>query len=176
MMEAAVQGRSSTPRMPVLTLFQEVAMSASLSKEITSLDSSDLATDRLDLQELVSRYNQAIDHYDSHAWADVFEEDGVLIVNGEVRARGRNELFQYVERRRVAGTPKLRHWATNIVVDVRGDEATLKLYVMAFNIAAGLEAPYVMGEYEDEAVRRNGRWRFRVRRLTVVAGQSSTGN
>jgi uncharacterized protein (TIGR02246 family) len=151
-------------------------MSALVSKELMPVDSSTLADDRLDLQELVSRYNQAIDHHDSQAWADVFEEDGVLVVNGEVRARGRNELFQYVERRRVAGEPKLRHWVTNMLVEVHGDEAKLKLYVMAFNIGAGLEVPYVMGEYEDEAVRRNGQWRFRVRRLTVVAGRSGTGS
>jgi uncharacterized protein (TIGR02246 family) len=150
-------------------------MSLLVSKGLPDVDTSTSTADRLDLHDLVARYNQAIDHHDPQAWADVFEDDGALVVNGELRAQGRKELFDYVERRRLTGQPKLRHWVTNVLIDVCGDEATLKLYVMAFDIGARLEVPYVMGEYEDLAVRRNGRWRFRVRRLTVIAGRSATG-
>jgi uncharacterized protein (TIGR02246 family) len=147
-------------------------MAALISHDLDQAHSADQVADWLQIQELVARYNHAIDHHDPKAWADVFEEDGTLMVNGEVRARGRAQLFDYVERRRLAGEPRLRHWVTNMIADIRGDHATAKLYVMAFNVGAGLEAPYVMGEYEDEVVRRQGRWRFRVRHMTVVAGRS----
>ena len=131
--------------------------------------------DRLDLADLVSRYNHAIDHWDAEGWAATFTPDGALIANGQVRAQGTEVLTEYVAVRRRNQKPRLRHWTTNLLIEGEGDRATLRLYVAAFDIADGLEAPYVMGEYQDDAVRIDGKWLFETRRMTVIAGKSATG-
>jgi hypothetical protein len=131
--------------------------------------------DRIALGELVSRYNQAVDHHEAEAWAATFTPDGALIANGIVRATGTGELTEYIAVRRRTGKPKLRHWVNNLLVEGDGDRARLRLYIMAFNIGPGLGAPYVMGEYDDVAVKIDGTWLFESRHMTVVAGGSLTG-
>jgi hypothetical protein len=131
--------------------------------------------DRVAIMELVSRYNFSIDHFEAEAWADTFAEDGMLIAGGTERAKGRANLIEYVAKRRHAGEPRLRHWVSNFLIDGDAAKAKLKLYVMAFNIAKGLEAPYVMGEYDDDLEKIGSAWKFKVRRMNVVAGASSTG-
>ncbi|MDB5703879.1 MAG: hypothetical protein JWN66_995 [Sphingomonas bacterium] len=131
--------------------------------------------DRIALHELIATYNHAVDHHEAEAYAATFTPDGALVANGEERARGTVALTEYIAKRRRTGEPRLRHWVNNILIDGEGDRARLKAYVMAFNIGPGLEAPYVMGEYEDDAVKIDGAWRFETRRMTVVAGGSLTG-
>lgn len=131
--------------------------------------------DRIELAELVARYNQAIDHLDAAAWAATFTAGGTLIVNGAERARGEAELTTYVARRQTSGDPPRRHWSTNLLIDETDTGARLLLYVMAFDIGRALGAPYVMGEYEDDVVRTPSGWRFAIRRMIVVAGASATG-
>lgn len=131
--------------------------------------------DRMAIHDLVADYNWAIDHVEAEAWAATFTEDGALVANGVERARGRAALVAYLAERRAAGKPQLRHWVTNLRVSGEGTQARLQAYVMAFRIDEGLGAPYVMGEYDDDVVHTGGRWLFRARRLTVVAGASATG-
>ena len=61
-----------------------------------------------------------------------------------------------------------------MLVEGSGKTARMRAYVMAFNITERLEAPYVMGEYDDELVKEDGGWKFKLRRLEVVAGRSTT--
>jgi uncharacterized protein (TIGR02246 family) len=133
------------------------------------------ADDRLAIAELLARYNHAIDHFEAEAWAALFTPDGALVANGQVRASGRPALTAYVAARREAATPVIRHVLSNIVIDPAPHGARVRAYVQAFRIDDWTGAPYVMGEYDDEVVREDGRWLFRRRNMTVVAGKSATG-
>lgn len=133
------------------------------------------AEDRIEIGELLARYNHAIDHFEAEEWASLFTQDGVLSANGSVRASGREALVAYVAARREAGGPRIRHVLTNIVIDPAGDGARVRAYVLAYRIDDWTGMPYVLGEYDDELVRQAGRWRFRLRRMSVVAGRSATG-
>lgn len=129
------------------------------------------ALDRLEILELAARYNHAVDHRRAEEWADVFTEDGVLYAGDQVRAQGRAGFIALVERRIEEGR-QVRHWISNAVIDGDGAQARLRLYFKAYDITDALEAPYAMGEYDDELVKVNGRWKFKVRRILFTAGRS----
>ncbi len=128
--------------------------------------------DRIEIMELASRYNHAIDHRRAEEWADVFTDDGKFVAYGEVRAQGREQLVAYIHKAAAAGH-KSRHWTSNAVIGGDGDNAQLKLYVMAIDISEGIH-PYIMGEYDDALVKVGGRWKFKVRNVTLCAGKSWT--
>ena len=132
--------------------------------------------DKLEIAELAARYNHAVDHRDAEAWADLFTPDGRVEVNGGLLAESREGLRAYVENARQLPA-KRRHWICNVVVDEGPAPGTarLRLYVNCYDITDGaVTAPYMLGEYDDEVVRHEGRWKFRVRRQTTVAGRSAT--
>jgi hypothetical protein len=129
--------------------------------------------DKLEIMELTSRYNFAIDRRLAEEWAEVFTEDGQLFSNGELRAAGTADLQQYM--RAAAKTPmKIRHWTANPIIEEgkAPGSATLRMYVMAWDITGGDGmTPYVMGEYNDDLVREKGKWKFKARRVTPCAGK-----
>ena len=126
--------------------------------------------DKLEIMELVSRYNFAIDRREPEGWANVFTEDGALWSDGNLRAAGRKDLEEYMRLSARNGHP-IRHFTSNTLIEGDGDHATLRMYVMAWNIANGGMVPYVMGEYDDILARVDGRWKFQLRRVTPHAGK-----
>lgn len=131
--------------------------------------------DRLDITELLARYNHAVDGLEAEEWAALFTEDGALMANGHERARGRAALTAYVAARRDAGTPLIRHVLTNVVIDPTEAGARVRAYVLAYRVDDWTGMPYLIGQYEDDVVRDDGEWRFKQRRMSVVAGKSATG-
>ncbi|HEY1720370.1 MAG TPA: nuclear transport factor 2 family protein [Magnetospirillaceae bacterium] len=127
--------------------------------------------DKIAITELVARYNHAIDHQDAVTWANLFTEDGILITNDQIRAQGRTALLAYAQSAPPEGRSR-RHWTSNVLIEIDGNTATLKAYVMVFNLAEGLSAPYLMAEYDDCLVKSDGQWRFRLRHMRVLAGRS----
>ena len=125
------------------------------------------------IMRLVATYNQAIDHRDAETWADTFTPDGALLVDGVEVARGRADFVGYVARRQRENAPLTRHWVNNALIDVDGDRARMRIYIMTVRIGPNLPAPQPlrMGEYADELVRTDAGWRFARRHMTVVAGK-----
>jgi hypothetical protein len=124
--------------------------------------------DRLNILELVARYNWAIDHREAEAFADVFTADGELWADHALRAKGRAALIEHIRKAERTGH-RIRHWPCNPVLEGTGDGAKLRMYVMAFDIGAGIR-PQIIAEYEDDLARNGGQWKFRVRRVTRTAG------
>ena len=130
------------------------------------------SADRIEIMELASRYNHAIDHRHAEDWADLFTDDGKFMAYGECRAQGRAQLVAYIHTAAAAGH-KSRHWTSNAVIEGDGATARLKLYVMAIDISEGIR-PYIMGEYDDSLVKVGGGWKFKERNVTLCAGKSWT--
>ncbi len=109
--------------------------------------------DRLDIIELVARYNQAIDSRDASGYAETFTEDGVFQIAGQAEIKGREKLARMVER---LGPPGSRHWVNNIVIDGDGDEATMHCYLTVFNALRVTN----MGRYANTLRKVEGKWKF----------------
>ncbi len=126
------------------------------------------AADELGINELVSRYNFAIDHRRAEEWADVFTGDGELWADNQQRAAGRDALIEHIRKAERTGQ-KIRHWPCNAVIDGEGDRAHLRMYVLAFDISSGIR-PKILAEYDDDLLKVAGQWKFKVRRVTACAG------
>ncbi len=128
------------------------------------------AEDKLAINELVARYNMAMDQLQAADWAGTFTEDGELVIDGKSVAKGRAALTAMVENA-AKGEYRGRHWVCNSIVDGEGNTARLRMYVLSFAINDGI-TPRVMGEYDDALVKNGGQWKFQTRRITFSAGKS----
>lgn len=81
------------------------------------------AEDRIEIAELMGRYNQALDARDSEAWAETFTEDGVLDPGDGNPVEGRSALKARVDS--MSRTSLERHWVSNFVIEGQGEQVTL---------------------------------------------------
>lgn len=109
--------------------------------------------DRVEMMELVARYNQAIDSGDAEGYAATFTEDGVFQIAGQPEVRGREQLIDMVQR---LGPRNSRHWVNNIVIDGDGDSATMKCYLAVLRDRQITST----GKYVNILVRVDGSWKF----------------
>lgn len=117
------------------------------------------AEDRLEIQDLIARYNHAIDGGSPEDWAATFAPDGTFESRGEVHA-GTDALLAFARgfQERMAGAT---HWNNNLVIEGDGDEARSACYLM---LRRGGEV-ISEAKYEDTLRKVDGRWRFTSRRV-----------
>lgn len=122
--------------------------------------------DVIAIQQLVARYNFAVDDGDGETFAACFAPDGVFHL-GETVIEGREALDAFAR-----GVPARlntpRHISTNLLVDGDGDRATLRAYVRVFVLPQSGAEPVLrtQGRYDDALVRQDGGWVFTTRRFT----------
>jgi hypothetical protein len=131
------------------------------------------AADRVEILELIARYNRAADTGKPEEWAACFLPDGefeglVGHVRGhaalEQQARDYATLPEYAEFRRG------QHWVNNVVIDELGeDEATVFAHHVLINPSANGGAEItVIGWYDDRVRKVDGSWRFAKRKVNVL--------
>ena len=120
--------------------------------------------DRLEILELVARYNHTMDGRDAEAWAACFTPDGVFDGGPRLQAEGRAGLVAFMERLIARDIPAL-HWVNNIVIEGAGDAARMTLYLLVIDLRGDAPRPSHFGVYHDELTRTAEGWRFRKRRL-----------
>lgn len=146
------------------------------------------ARDRAEIDDLLSRYLFALNWQDPELYASLFTEDGVLIWAGGTvtgRAAIANEIrnARAADERANASTAPLRparrrHFASNFVLRVEGDRATVRTYWFEFHNDNAERRPYLgaYGHLEDDLRRVDGRWQiarhrvFNEQREAMAAG------
>ena len=114
-----------------------------------------------EIRQLIARYCLHFDAHEATEWASLFTPDGVFEL-GPVRAEGTDALEKFAAS--ASTDTVVRHIATNVVIDVTGDEARSESYLIILRPAA--ESPISMvARYEDRLRRIDGRWRFSERRV-----------
>lgn len=133
--------------------------------------------DRMTIDELHSRYIFALDWYDADIVASLFAEDGVLdwaggVVEGREAIRAAvAEMRVYFGKFEAVDAPtrpaRLRHFVTNKVMDICGDQARTVAFWFELNNDNRPRWPYVgaYGHYEDTLVRTADGWRFKRRTI-----------
>jgi len=133
-------------------------------------------SDRMEIADLISRYNVAADVDDFDTWVACFVEDGVF--NGAFsRYRVRADLDAYkADVARIATNwPNLRHYVTNIQTEIDGDSGRAHSFLLMTSVRPGDAVQNVMsGTYTDQLRRVNGEWRF-VSRTVAVDGVKKEG-
>ena len=155
----------------------QAQMSAPTNKEIQ---------DRLMIQDVMSRYEWALDGGDPEAYGALFTEDGVLI-NGRQQTKGRTAIVAMVrglvERFRAAETPAagasarpraVIHSYSNVVIELNGNEAIARShFIEVWNIRSGSPEIGSAGEYHDRFVKQNGKWYFASREIRGTMSSAS---
>jgi len=127
----------------------------------------EIARDKAAIAELIARYNFAIDHDDFQGWANCFAPAGIFDgMIGRFAAHAELERFTAEVKKLTATTPNLRHYVTNILTEVSGDEARSRCFLlMTSTTKEGGTKVVIAGEYEDRLVKRDGRWLFLERKV-----------
>jgi hypothetical protein len=125
-------------------------------------------SDRDEICELHARYNHYMDSYDQDAFVNLFTSDGSWqLVGGAEKHEGRSGLAAFIGGlKQAAGDNRFHHCVFNEAIDVDGDRATARSYVMNWLFRPG-ERPRLtaFGRYSDELRREAGEWRFVHRQL-----------
>jgi 3-phenylpropionate/cinnamic acid dioxygenase small subunit len=132
--------------------------------------------DRAEIEELVARYVSTLDTLDADGYAGVFAEDAVYELPGNVVHRGRAAIRKIVTdlqdsraRNDAAGkpSPHLYHVMANHSIELV-DATHAKHRSYAQTVRAAENGQFIvgfMGRYEDELVKRDGRWYIQNRKL-----------
>lgn len=128
------------------------------------------AADRMEIHELIARYNRAVDGGDADGWVKTFTEDGVFESLLVGTFRGREELAEFAKRFSVepeyASWVGGQHWIGNVIVDPRGeDEVEVFSYHIMFVPEGRRVAGVLMAAHQDIARKTSAGWRFALRRL-----------
>jgi hypothetical protein len=136
--------------------------------------------DRLMIEDLMARYEWALDTGDADAYGALFTQDGVLASGATRETKGRDAIakevrdlsarFRAAQKPNADGTPprprKVIHSYSNVIIDVKGNEATAKSnWVEVWNIRTGSPEVGGAGEYHDKLTKQNGKWYFQRREI-----------
>jgi hypothetical protein len=132
--------------------------------------------DRAEIETLVTSYVKGLDTLDADLYAGVFAEDAVFELPGGVVHRGRAAIRKIVTdleesraRNDAAGkpTPNLYHAMFNHSIELV-DATHARHHCYAQTVRAAEGGQFVvgfMGRYDDELVKRDGRWYIQSRKL-----------
>lgn len=124
------------------------------------------AEDRLDIMETIARYSRCIDE---PRWDDLpglFVADCFVDCGPLGQYRGAEGVAQFVATLKSIGQ-MMRHYVANVTIDGDGDRARTHAYVLALVGPGPGKLNVTSGFYEDELVKRDGRWLFQSRRVLL---------
>jgi ketosteroid isomerase-like protein len=151
-------------------------LGALLACAISTTTFASYADDRAEIENLSNRYMIAVDAGDLDTVMATWAADGELVwadgtEHGKEAIRKAMAGFSQARSKSIPegakSWPRSRHFILNHVIDVQGDTAkTLAYWFEITNNTPQKDAQLVyFGHYEDELVRRNGHWLFKVRKV-----------
>lgn len=112
-----------------------------------------------DIRRLIARYDFAFDGRDEDSYAECWVEDGfVERRNSKPSCRGHDQLRALVRDFPVNG----RRVTTNILIDIDGDEARIRNYLLYLDMGPPCEVS-MFGIWNDKVVRTAAGWKFKER-------------
>ncbi|HET6609661.1 MAG TPA: nuclear transport factor 2 family protein [Rhodopila sp.] len=117
-----------------------------------------------EIRELLARYCFALDEERFEDMAALFVQDGVW-ETAFGTGTGRTGIVAQARSISQPNRPRRVHLTTNIVIDLKGDEATVRSNWLLFQ--NGERGPEIGsgGGYYDQVVKVGGQWLFRHRRI-----------
>jgi uncharacterized protein (TIGR02246 family) len=124
-------------------------------------------SDRITIQELIAKYNLALDNKNIDEWTNTWTDDGIWTTTfGE--AKGKTELNNMIDQVTNEFASGKRHFSTNIMIeDAQNNMASAKSYL---TVIEAKKTPEVVasGTYSDILKKNNnGEWKFVQRKLDI---------
>ncbi|MEJ0018409.1 MAG: nuclear transport factor 2 family protein [Acetobacteraceae bacterium] len=129
--------------------------------------------DRTLINDLFVRYTTALDAGDVDTIVGCFTEDGALESPAVGIYAGRQGIRDFAERfaRFHANGSQLRHFISNMAVQVNGDEARATCYLLTVITRGGKTELMAPGRYDCKLAKVAGEWLFK-HRLVVLDGEA----
>jgi ketosteroid isomerase-like protein len=137
------------------------------SSKIEQTSSTITIEDKIIIQELIAKYNIALDNKNIDDWTNTWTDDGVWSTPfGE--AKGKTELKNMINQVTNEFASGKRHLSTNIIIEDAPDNMTsAKSYLI---VTEAKKTPEIVasGAYIDSLKKdTNGKWKFVQRRLEI---------
>jgi len=136
----------------------------------------DTLLDRIQIQDLLTRYYYDLAQGKSHELSDYFTEDAMLDVDGTI-AHGRDEIAKLygggaVRKADAAPRPQNHMLLTNPVIEVRGSRAMAHVIWTGVSNAGVGKPPAVteQGREDSELVKVGGKWLIKRRYISSDSG------
>ena len=119
--------------------------------------------DYIDIEQLYSSYNHAIDSGDGEAWAGTFTPDGTFN-----KFTGHDQLVGFIQqwKEKMNGGSR-RHWNTNLRIVPSKDGASASVFLMLVDVTT--KSIIATGMYNDTLVKGASGWRFKTRQTKMDA-------
>jgi hypothetical protein len=126
------------------------------------------AEDKIEIQELGSRYILATDSGDVDARSATFLPDGVF-ESSAGRLEGRDAIALQT---RGFVTGESQHWVMNLVIEGDASVATATAYVAMVHLSGEIR---FIGRYDDVLHKVDGHWFYAHRRLEALTRKEAVG-
>lgn len=137
-------------------------MSDDLARRVRRLE------DLLAIQQLFVDYGNHLDAGDFEAYANLFADDGEVMLGPLGRAKGRDEIRALMEGMLSGARGTSFHVITNPMVDLDGDRAmSTVMWTVIQRDADGSPKLSMLGHHTDVLVRDGGSWRFQQRKGSI---------
>jgi uncharacterized protein (TIGR02246 family) len=115
--------------------------------------------DRIAIRELIESYNQAVMHFDADHWASNWAPECVWSLPGRGDVEGREHVLA-MWKAAMSGVTVEGFFASAGVITVTGDTAHGTWYQQEFLRSDDGVTRFIIGEYDDDYVKTDGRWFF----------------
>jgi len=121
-----------------------------------------------EIRQLFTDYGRLLDRRDIDAYAELFADDGELLLGPIARAKGCDEIRATMTKVLGPVAADSFHLVTNADVRLDGDRATSEvMWTVVKRAPDGKPVVGAIGRHVDDLVRERGRWRFARRRGLV---------
>jgi 3-phenylpropionate/cinnamic acid dioxygenase small subunit len=123
----------------------------------------------------VYEYAYSLDEKKFDLFADCFSKDATVDIVVHNRAApvphlcGRDAIVEFFQTGRAAHRDRRRHVVTNARVGRRDDGAHVHSYVVLYSTEGGTTRLLCTGQYFDDLVREDGRWRIKKKVIDLDA-------
>jgi hypothetical protein len=137
-----------------------------LAKLTALIFGEDLAVDDLEeIHKLYRRYCWTLDEKQHEEWLDLFAEDGGVEGPNFGKYVGREQLRQFIAKYRAETAMfQVRHVISNIDVEIQGDSAVGRCYLLHYRTHRGRIELSAIGGYHDRLRKVGGKWLFAERK------------
>ena len=127
---------------------------------------------RDEIENTLHRYALGLDDGDLTLVEGTFTPDAVLtlqVAGGEVTGpfQGREAILGMMRDAAHSQDDQRRHVTSNVIVDVRGDDAESVSYLTIFSAQDGVLTALSTGKYEDKLVRTDAGWQLSQRHIAL---------